>query len=282
MANPNGDGAVPRIHPHEWTRESVARFWDYNARNSQAADQYFTARWGFELVRFAEFACVINGKQILDYGCGPGFLSKVLLDHGAFVTGVEHSVESIDIANQRFQDHRLWKGCRAISEPLLTGHFDMAFCVETIEHPLKDDLDLLFEFLFSALKQGGYAIFTTPNEEDLDANSIACPECGAEFHRWQHVRRWTVKELTERLEMEGFEVVFCEGMSFQPFRKVRSSPRDLSLRTVEQQVKDLWMSVLDRLAPRSFPAQRSLRRLLKRAWSYNLVAVARKPVEVEH
>ena len=55
------------------------------------------------------------------------------------------------------------------------------------------------------LKPGGRLVVTTPNEEDLEQSKVVCPECLARFHKMQHVRSWSARTLTERLEGYGFK-----------------------------------------------------------------------------
>ena len=42
----------------------------------------------------------ISRKKILDFGCGPGYFSKILAQHGAHITGIDRSAFLIDKANE--------------------------------------------------------------------------------------------------------------------------------------------------------------------------------------
>src|SRR2546428_10285714 len=44
------------------------------------------------------FAGDVSGLTVLDAGCGTGYLSKKLRDHGALVTGIDFSERMIEIA----------------------------------------------------------------------------------------------------------------------------------------------------------------------------------------
>ena len=44
------------------------------------------------------FAGDVSGRTVLDAGCGTGYLSKKLWDHGACVTGIDFSERMIAIA----------------------------------------------------------------------------------------------------------------------------------------------------------------------------------------
>ncbi|HET6962224.1 MAG TPA: class I SAM-dependent methyltransferase [Terriglobia bacterium] len=45
-----------------------------------------------------KFAGDVRGRTVLDAGCGTGYLSKKLCDHGACVTGIDFSERMIAIA----------------------------------------------------------------------------------------------------------------------------------------------------------------------------------------
>jgi SAM-dependent methyltransferase len=50
------------------------------------------------------FAGDVSGLTVLDAGCGTGYLSKKLRDHGALVTGIDFSERMIAIARARHPD----------------------------------------------------------------------------------------------------------------------------------------------------------------------------------
>ncbi|MGB4246171.1 MAG: class I SAM-dependent methyltransferase [Pseudohongiellaceae bacterium] len=43
----------------------------------------------------------VNGKRVLDAGCGPGIYSEWMLDHGAHVIGMDASPKMVELARQR-------------------------------------------------------------------------------------------------------------------------------------------------------------------------------------
>ena len=72
-------------------------------------------------------------------------------------------------------------------------------------------------------------MITTPNEEVLSNNAVFCPECGHEFHRWQHLRSWSADSLASALARHGFEPLFCQGMNLAVLQSVnRESWKNLS------------------------------------------------------
>jgi ubiquinone/menaquinone biosynthesis C-methylase UbiE len=49
----------------------------------------------------------ISGKKILDFGCGPGYFSKILVQRGAHITGIDRSAFLISKANELKQSLEL-------------------------------------------------------------------------------------------------------------------------------------------------------------------------------
>lgn len=102
-----------------------------------------------------------NVSSVLDLGCGNGAFSGLLGSEGFMVTGVDHSLSGIQIAQQTlegisFQQHD-------IIEPLdesLRNQFDAVVSIEVIEHLLLPRK--LVKNAISALKPGGLLILTTP------------------------------------------------------------------------------------------------------------------------
>jgi 2-polyprenyl-3-methyl-5-hydroxy-6-metoxy-1,4-benzoquinol methylase len=265
----------------KWTRSTLKTFWDIQAHNEAAQASYFASRMGKDVVNFAGYVTPLKGRRVLDFGCGAGHLIEHLLNTGALVAGLEYSQASRDVTNRKFSASKGWLGCGLVDEPFSPNEgseqFDLVFCLETIEHALEEDLPGIFSGIRNRLRLGGHAIVTTPNDENLEAEMVGCPECGAVFHRWQHVRRWSSVALKSSLEQAGFEVPFCRGMSFGLFDKVRR-PRisDISLRSGSSYLGDKIVEILDRLSPRVFPGGRLLQRKLARCYTQNLVAVVRR------
>ena len=46
----------------------------------------------------------IAGKNVLDAGCGEGFLGRLMAERGAFITAVDYSEKMLEIARERTED----------------------------------------------------------------------------------------------------------------------------------------------------------------------------------
>lgn len=67
------------------------------------------------------------------------------------------------------------------------------------------------------LRPGGRFVLTTPHEEDLGAHKVACPECGAVFHRVQHLESVDAASLRALLGRHGLRVRQLRATNFRHF-----------------------------------------------------------------
>jgi len=196
-------------HDLEWTRELSSRFWNCQSRSDT---DYFSQQVGLGIVRAASRAGVPLRGKVLDYGCGRGYFLSILANERITCEGADFSPDSVNETNARLNGNPYFGGAAqilGIPTHLASGQYDVIFCIETIEHLLDDELAPAFRELHRLLKSGGYVVVTTPNEERLNKSKVVCPECGAMFHRMQHVRAWTVPSITEFHRSIGFEAVSC-------------------------------------------------------------------------
>lgn len=119
----------------------------------------------------------LDGKSVIDLGCGDQYLRKAFEDRGATYRGVD--IDECDLESRSF--------------PVGDGVQDIAVCLALIEH-LQDPGYFLAE-TFRVLKPGGLLWLSTP---DIEA-------CGAKF--WNdptHVHPYTRASLRTLLRMNGF------------------------------------------------------------------------------
>jgi SAM-dependent methyltransferase len=272
------DNYVPNPYRPEWTPQSIARFFGWMGTNPHKQDGYFSLQVGEALVRFLDLAGVLKGR-VIDYGCGPGYLLNLLSEKKVQLFGADFSAEAVDIVNQRLSGRPGWNGVKLIrsmpSPELADGAFDLATCIETIEHLPVEPLEATLAQLRRIVKPGGYLFLTTPGGENLDKGMAYCPFCEAEFHAWQHVRTFTPGSLRRILVDRGWEVSFCESLTLWRFMK-RPWPGkwDFNLRYAMGSWHRFRAGLLDRLWPRPFPEGRMLKVLTRPG--PHLIALARK------
>jgi SAM-dependent methyltransferase len=207
-----------REHPIVWNDETVARLWDYYARTPPYAGNYFSNVHGREILRKCRLP-LYEPKTILDIGCGPGFIWEHInrLKATWSYAGVDFSKQSISQLVQKAAGHPQFTGAFHITGlqiPFPDSTFDVAFLVEVVEHLNDDQLPSTISEAKRLLKSGGALVVTTPNEEDLSSSAKYCPECGAIFHEWQHVRSWSRTTLRSYMEGYGFREKFYVSLDF--------------------------------------------------------------------
>jgi SAM-dependent methyltransferase len=209
-----------QMQPHEvvWTPEKSADFWNYFSSDPEFSRQYFSNHSGGLLLEYLEKLTPLRGR-VLDYGCGPGYLVGHLLRRGIACEAIDFSSSSVGRVCEQFSNHPLFRGATVATQlptPLPEASMDIVMSVEMVEHLFDEHLEPTFGEFYRLLKPGGTLIVTTPNEEDLAASRVLCPDCGGLFHQYQHVRTWSVKSLREALEAHGFETITCHATLITP------------------------------------------------------------------
>lgn len=102
-------------------------------------------------------------KRVLDLGCGDGYGSYLLAEKARKVVGLDINEQMINKAAKNYQAENLkFKVGSALALPRLEK-FDVVISLQLIEHIV--DTDLYLNLLRKILKNGGKAIFSTPNRE---------------------------------------------------------------------------------------------------------------------
>ncbi|MEY8688946.1 MAG: bifunctional 2-polyprenyl-6-hydroxyphenol methylase/3-demethylubiquinol 3-O-methyltransferase UbiG [Leptothrix sp. (in: b-proteobacteria)] len=108
----------------------------------------------------------LDGRQVVDVGCGGGILSEALAQRGAQVLGVDLAERSLKVA----QLHALESGqtqvnYRAISAEALAAEqparYDVVTCMEMLEHV--PDPASVVQACAQLVKPGGWVFFSTLN-----------------------------------------------------------------------------------------------------------------------
>jgi len=207
------------FNPHEidWTPEKVARFWDYYAHNKAYEGNFFSWMVGDAIINLALNYSTLKGN-ILDYGCGHGFLIGKLLKKGISCEGLEFSADSADKVREQFGKEKNFKGitfAQNLPTPLQNEKYDFVFVIETIEHLLPDYLESTLKEIHRITKPRGMVLITVPNDEVLDAGKVFCPECGCIFHGVQHINSWNKDSLSSLMKKVGFDDAICKATKFK-------------------------------------------------------------------
>jgi SAM-dependent methyltransferase len=126
----------------------------------------------------------LDGKRLLDFGCGAGASTVVLgrLFGTAEVIGVDLDRKRVALANARLQFRGL-KNARALASPggdqlpLDIGQFDLVFMNAVYEHLLPRERVVVMPRLWAALRHGGVLLLTdTPHRWfPVEAHSTCLP-----------------------------------------------------------------------------------------------------------
>jgi ubiquinone/menaquinone biosynthesis C-methylase UbiE len=132
----------------------------------------------------------IQGKRVLDFGCGSGANSMLLARRGAVVCGVDISHDLLAIARDRLARSAdpLRAGFVAASAhdlPLEDGSFDLVFGIAILHHL---DLKLVSKEVHRVLKPGGRAIFQEPvrNSRLIELGRRIFPNRSEEISPYEH------------------------------------------------------------------------------------------------
>jgi SAM-dependent methyltransferase len=199
------------VHPIEWDSDKVARLWNHYAGLPHVQGIFFAKVWGGRILRRAALPRA-KALRIVDFGCGPGYLFDHVRDASPTwrYTGLDFSQASVELLRTRLSGRAQFDDAihaTALPTPLPASQFDVVTLIEVVEHLTDDQLTGALAEARRLLRPDGRLVITTPNQEDLALSTKLCPECGALFHEWQHVRAWAPDGLARAVSGQGFNAV---------------------------------------------------------------------------
>lgn len=159
----------------------------------------------------------LGGRTLVDIGCGGGCLSEEFARLGCWVTGVDPSPNSLDVARRHARQEGLDIEYRhALGEqlPFADDTFDIALCCDVLEHV--DDAARVLAEAARVLKPGGVFLFDTINRtlpsrvmvtlfQEWGPTSVVPPR----LHDWQMFLR--PDELRDLLALSGIALADVVG-----------------------------------------------------------------------
>lgn len=107
----------------------------------------------------------VQGKRVVDVGCGGGILTETLARAGAQVVGIDQSELTLQAARKHAEQEGLAIDYRIQTVEALalqeSGSFDVVTCLEMLEHV--PNPAAVIDACARLLKPGGHAIFSTIN-----------------------------------------------------------------------------------------------------------------------
>lgn len=122
----------------------------------------------------------LDGKKVLDIGCGGGLLTEAMATHNAVVTGIDMAEKSLSIARLHLYESELEVDYQLTSAEAFAeshaGEFDVVTCLEMLEHV--PDPQSVIAAAASLVKPGGHLFFSTINR---NPKSFMLAIVGAEY-----------------------------------------------------------------------------------------------------
>jgi 2-polyprenyl-6-hydroxyphenyl methylase/3-demethylubiquinone-9 3-methyltransferase len=187
------------------------------------------------LAHIERLAGGLEGRRVLDVGCGGGILAEAMANRGAEVIGIDLAEKPLKVAML----HRLETGSRVdyrlVAAEALAAEspesFDVVTCMEMLEHV--PDPASIVRACARLAKPGGWVFFSTINR---NPKSFLFAIVGAEYvlrllprgtHEYAKLIR--PSELTTWCRDAGLALADLTGMTYNPVTKVYALGRDVDV-----------------------------------------------------
>ncbi|MEP6546756.1 MAG: bifunctional 2-polyprenyl-6-hydroxyphenol methylase/3-demethylubiquinol 3-O-methyltransferase UbiG [Gammaproteobacteria bacterium] len=176
-------------------------------------------------------AAGLQGKPVLDVGCGGGILSEAMARGGAQVLGIDLSQAVLDVAQLHALDSKVSLQYRAVAAEELAqqqpGAFALVTCMEMLEHVPEPAATV--KALAALVQPGGDVIVSTLNRNPL---AFAVAIVGAEYiaralprGTHEYLKFIRPSELARWGRDAGLELRDLTGIAYNPLtRSFRLSP----------------------------------------------------------
>lgn len=185
----------------------------------------------------------LEGKRVLDVGCGGGILSESMAEKGAQVTGIDLGEKALKVAQLHSLERGVAVDYRLIAAEALAeqeaGAYDVVTCLEMLEHV--PDPASIVSACAKLVKPGGHVFFSTINR-NLKAYAFAV--LGAEYilqmlPKGTHDYAKFIKpsELASFARQANLTLQVQAGMSYNPITKNYALNKDVSVNYLVHTVK---------------------------------------------
>ena len=142
---------------------------------------------------------VKDGDKILDFACGIGYGSKIIINKtkNVEITACDIDENALEYGNTFYSSKNICYQSNNANQPTLKESlYNLAVSFETIEH--LENPQIFIEALYKSLKNNGKLICSVPNEEQMPFDRTRHPF---------HFRHYYEKELVQALSEAGFQKI---------------------------------------------------------------------------
>jgi 2-polyprenyl-6-hydroxyphenyl methylase/3-demethylubiquinone-9 3-methyltransferase len=177
----------------------------------------------------------LQGKRVLDVGCGGGLLSEGMAARGAQVTGIDMGEAPLSVARLHLYESGLEVDYQQITAELMADEnpavFDIVTCLEMLEHVPRPDS--VIAACARMVKPGGLVVFSTLNR---NPKSYLFAIVGAEYvlrmlPKGTHDFRKFIRpsELDSWARSVDLVMSDISGMTYNPFTANYSLSNDVAV-----------------------------------------------------
>ncbi len=177
----------------------------------------------------------LEGKKVVDIGCGGGILAESIAQSGADTTGIDLSEKALKVAELHALEVGTNLTYRAISAEALAdeqpAQYDVVTCMEMLEHV--PDPASVVRACAKLCKPGGTLFFSTLNRSP---KSYLFAIIGAEYilkllPKGTHEYAKFIKpsELVAFTRHAGLEMLGMKGLSYNPITQIYSLSDDVDV-----------------------------------------------------
>ena len=233
--------AVPNVDPNEIRKfeELAYRWWDTESEFKPLHDINPLR------LNYIDDRVHLQGKKVIDIGCGGGILAESMARRGAIVTGIDMGETPLSVAQMHALESQVSVDYRQISAENIAleaaGQFDVVTCMEMLEHV--PDPTSVIAACSALAKPGGHVFFSTISR-NLKAYLLAV--IGAEYilqmlPKGTHDYAKFIKpsELSRWAKSVGLEPDELIGMSYNPLTRKYSLGNNIDVNYLVHTVKSI-------------------------------------------
>jgi 2-polyprenyl-6-hydroxyphenyl methylase/3-demethylubiquinone-9 3-methyltransferase len=192
---------------------------------------------------YIDRAAGLEGKAVLDVGCGGGILAESMAARGARVTGIDLGEQPLKVAQLHLLESGLDVHYRLIPAESLAqempGRFEVITCMEMLEHV--PDPAATVAACAQLIRPGGHLFFATINR---NPKSYLFAVLGAEYllgllPRGTHDYAKFIKpsELSAMCRSAGLSVASLIGMTYNPLSRAYALGPDVGVNYILRAIK---------------------------------------------